>query len=69
LNANLSYTEHARNMGIAEDTFRNHLRAIFSKLGASNITYALVRAIQLGIIPSQLLSPAADSGAAGSFRG
>lgn len=61
-NANLSYAEHARNMGIAENTFRNHLRAIFAKLGASNLTYAIVRAIQLGIIPTQLLSPAAEEG-------
>ncbi len=51
-NANLSYAEHARNLGISEDTFRNHLRAIFAELGASNITYAIIRAVQLGIIPA-----------------
>lgn len=54
-NANLPYVEHARTLGIAEDTFRNHLRAIFEKLGASNITFALIRAIQLGLIPPHLL--------------
>ena len=54
-NANLSYADHAKNMGIAEDTFRNHVRAIFDKLGASNIAFAIIRAIQLGIVPARLL--------------
>lgn len=54
-NANLSYADHAQNMGIAEGTFRNHLRAIFERLGASNVTFAIIRAIQLGIIPAHLL--------------
>ena len=56
-NANLSYTEHAAKMGIAEDTFRNHVRAIFDKLGATNITFAIIRAIQLGIVPERFLRP------------
>jgi DNA-binding CsgD family transcriptional regulator len=54
-NANLSYAEQARKMGIAEDTFRNHIRAIFEKLEASNLTFAILRAIQLGIIPPSFL--------------
>lgn len=54
-NANLTHAEHANHMGIAEDTFRNHLRAIYEKLGATNITFALIRAIQLGFIPPHLL--------------
>lgn len=53
--ANLTYAQHANKLGIAEDTFRNHLRAIFDKLNASNITFAIIRAIQLGIIPPHLL--------------
>lgn len=54
-NAKASYAEHAVTMGIAEDTFRNHVRAIFEKLEATNITFALIRAIQLGLIPPHLL--------------
>jgi DNA-binding NarL/FixJ family response regulator len=51
-NANLSYAEQARRLGISEATFQNHLRAIFAKLGASNVTYAVIRGIQLGVIPA-----------------
>lgn len=54
-NANLSYAEHAQRMGISEDTFRNHIRAIFEKLDASNLTSAILRAIQQGAIPLSLL--------------
>lgn len=54
-NANLSYAEHAKNMGIAEDTFRSHIRAVFEKLGATNIAFAIIRAIQLGMVPERLL--------------
>lgn len=54
-NANLSYAEHAQRMGISEDTFRNHIRAIFEKLDASNLTSAILRAIQQGVIPLALL--------------
>lgn len=55
--ANCSYAEQARRLGMAEDTFRNHLRAIFKKLGASNLTFAILRAAQLGLIPIYLISP------------
>lgn len=54
-NANLSYAEQAQRMGISEDTFRNHLRAIFEKLDASNLTSAILHAIQRGAIPLALL--------------
>lgn len=51
LDANLPYSEHARNLGITEGTLHNHLRTAFEKLGAKNVTFAIVRAMQLGIIP------------------
>lgn len=49
-NTNLTYPEHARRMGISEDTFRNHLRAIFEKLEVSSLAGALIRALQLGML-------------------
>lgn len=51
VNANLTYADHARNLGISKDTFHNHLRAIFEKLGVSNLAFAIIRAIELGILP------------------
>jgi DNA-binding NarL/FixJ family response regulator len=60
-NANLSYADHAKHMGISEDTFRNHIRAIFDKLGASNLAFAIIRAIQLGIVPAHLLGATGSS--------
>lgn len=50
-NANLTYADHARNLGVSEGTFHNHLRAIIEKLGASNLAFAIIRAIELGILP------------------
>ena len=55
LDANLSYAEQAQRLGISVDTFRNHLRAIFQRLGAANLTCAVVRAVQLGLLPPHLL--------------
>lgn len=51
---NWSYAQHAQQLGISEYTFSNHLRHIFEKLGAKNVTAAVVKAIQKGII---LVSP------------
>ena len=53
--ADLTYAGQAQLLGISEDTFRNHIRSIFDKLGARNIVFAVVRAIQLGLIPKHLL--------------
>jgi two-component system response regulator DegU len=53
--AELSYAEQAQRLGISEDTFRNHIRGIFDKLGARNIVFAIVRGIQLGLVPKHLL--------------
>jgi len=46
----LTYAQHADQIGISEHTFTNHLRQIFSRLGVSNVTAAVVRAMQLGIV-------------------
>ena len=49
-NPDWSYTEHARQLGISENTFSNHLRHIFERLEVNNITAAVVKAIELGIV-------------------
>jgi DNA-binding NarL/FixJ family response regulator len=54
-NPNLSYGEHAKNLGISENTFDNHLKAVFRELGAKHLGAAVVRAVQSGLIPSHLL--------------
>ena len=46
----LSYAAHAKKLGISEHTFSNHLRQIFERLGVSNITAAIVKAMRLGIV-------------------
>lgn len=50
-NPNLLQSQHARNLGIAESTLKQHLRNIYQILGAGNLTAAILRAIQLDIIP------------------
>lgn len=47
-NPELSSTLHAHNLNISENTLRNHLAAIFERLGVNNLTAAVVRAIQGG---------------------
>jgi two-component system, NarL family, response regulator DegU len=54
-NPNLSYRAHANNLGIAENTFDNHLKNIFKELGANNLAAAIVKALQAGLIPEDLL--------------
>ena len=47
---NRSYTQHAQALGISENTFSNHLRHIFEKLEVTNVTAAVVKGIQLGVV-------------------
>lgn len=49
-NPDWSYGEHARRLGISENTFSNHLRHIFERLEVNNITAAVVKAIEIGIV-------------------
>lgn len=48
---NASYAHHARVLGISESTLRNHLTAANKALGVNNITAAILRCQELGIIP------------------
>ncbi|CAG0930553.1 Transcriptional regulatory protein DegU [Thermoflexales bacterium] len=47
---NQSYSGHVANLGIEENTLRNHLRAIFERLDVNNLAAAIIRASQLGLI-------------------
>lgn len=51
----LSYAAHAKNLQISENTFDNHLKAIFRELGVKNLAAAMIRAFQAGLIPVHLL--------------
>ena len=55
-NPNLSYADQAKNLGIADNTVDNHLKAVFRELGANNLAAAAVRAVQAGLIPQHMLS-------------
>ena len=46
-----SYAQLAPQMNIAESTFKGHLTKSFEALGVKGITGALIRCVQLGIIP------------------
>ncbi|MGR9000482.1 MAG: response regulator transcription factor [Gammaproteobacteria bacterium] len=48
---NASYAHHAQVLGISESTLRNHLTAANKVLGVNNITAAILRCQELGIIP------------------
>jgi DNA-binding NarL/FixJ family response regulator len=50
------YAVWAEKVGVAEDTVRNHIRVIYEKLGVKNASAAIVKAIQLGMIPPHLLT-------------
>lgn len=50
-NPNLSQAEHAQRLGISEHTLKQHLRQIYRGLGVSNLTAAVIKAIQLRIVP------------------
>jgi len=47
---NLSHADRARRIGIAEHTFRSHLRHAYRALGVHSLTGALVKAIRLGLV-------------------
>lgn len=46
----LSYAQHAANMGITTSTFKQHLSASYRALGVPHVTGAMVRCVQLGIV-------------------
>ncbi|WP_405723267.1 response regulator transcription factor [Streptomyces sp. NBC_01537] len=41
----------ARTLGISESTVKNHLRAVFAKLGVTDRTQAAVLAVRTGLAP------------------
>lgn len=45
------YASHADSLGITESTLKNHLTRAFKALGVKNLTAAIIRCMQLGIIP------------------
>ncbi len=47
---NLSHAARARRIGIAEHTFRSHLRHAYRALGVHSLTGALVKAMRLGLV-------------------
>ena len=47
---NLSHADRARGIGIAEHTFRSHLRHAYRALGVHSLTGALVKAMRLGLV-------------------
>jgi DNA-binding NarL/FixJ family response regulator len=47
---NASYAELAAHLDITESTFKSHLTNAFLLLGVSNVTAAVIRCIELGII-------------------
>jgi DNA-binding NarL/FixJ family response regulator len=53
----LSYAEHARRFNISEHTYGNHVRQIFERLQVSNMTAAIVKARQLGLISFDFPEP------------
>jgi DNA-binding NarL/FixJ family response regulator len=50
LDPNVCYPELASRLSISESTFKAHLSNAFSVLGVSNVTAAVIRCIELGII-------------------
>ena len=48
--AGLSNKQVARGLGISESTVRNHLSHIFNKLGATNRTGAVMKALRVGLL-------------------
>ena len=47
--AGLSNKQIAKLLGLSQKTVRNHLSRIFSKLGASNRTEAVMNAMRIGL--------------------
>lgn len=50
-----SQARHARQLGISENTLKQHLRHIYRALGATNLTSAILKALQAEILPWTLL--------------
>lgn len=48
---NASYTQHAQALGIAPNTFKQHLNETYKALGVNNSRAAVIKAMQWGIIP------------------
>lgn len=49
-NPNWSYAQHAAHLNISEYTFSNHLRQIFERLEVNNVTAAVLKSIQMGVL-------------------
>lgn len=49
-NPNWSYAQHAAQLNISEYTFSNHLRQIFERLEVNNVTAAVLKSIQIGVL-------------------
>lgn len=47
---NLTYAEHAEQLGISEGTLKNRLSELFKRVGVKNITACLIEAIRTGLI-------------------
>ncbi|MCC7358083.1 MAG: response regulator transcription factor [Anaerolineales bacterium] len=47
----LTYAEHAKILQISENTFDNHMKAVFRELRVKNLAAAMIRAFQAGLIP------------------
>ena len=50
-NPGLLQSEHAKRLGISEYTLKQHLSQIYRSLGVPNLTAAVIRAIQLKLVP------------------
>lgn len=50
MNPDLSYVEHATFFGISESTLKGHLTKAFKALGVKNVTAAIIKCMQIGII-------------------
>ena len=53
---NLSHADRARRIGIAEHTFRSHLRRAYRALDVHSLTGALVMAMRLALVRVRPLS-------------
>ncbi|MEW5985027.1 MAG: response regulator transcription factor [Chloroflexota bacterium] len=60
-NPEFSYAEHARRLDISEHTLTNHLRQVFERLGTNNVTAAVVKALQMGIVSFSTVEPTTGS--------
>lgn len=49
-NPERSYAQHATALFVSEHTFSNHLRQIFERLEVNNVTSAVLKGLQLGVV-------------------